>query len=390
MSETRPPLEGIRVLDLSDEFGAYGGRLLAGLGAEVTRVAQHRMPVIPPRVEGPKGEVSLFEEWVHAGKTIVAADPEDDPAALERLVASVDVLLDSADGRGPGAWANVNPQLVHVVVTPFGWGFNPRWGPVDDLIVLGEGGLLDLGGYDDGPVAAFGGQSYLAAGTFAAVAALVGLIERAATGFGTTADVSAQEAVAQALEDSLPTFALTGKLKLAQGDAAREAGTGIYACADGYVSMVAGRLGTAKAWAALVQWLSEEHEAGRELTDERWFQFSYRQTDEAIHRFREIFEEFASTRTKQSLYVEAQRRGIALSPVSDVSDLLENEQLAWRGFFYEAHHERLGAMVSLPGPPFRLSRSTQPRLGEAKVIPGELGDLVATLAGSSPEGPTNT
>ena len=32
------------------------------------------------------------------------------------------------------------------------------------------------------------------------------------------------------------------------GDTPREAGTGIFACADGYVSMVAGRLGTAAAW----------------------------------------------------------------------------------------------------------------------------------------------
>lgn len=139
--------------------------------------------------------------------------------------------------------------MIHVIVTPFGQGLSPDWGPVDDLIVLGAGGLLYLGGYRDaGPVAASGGQSRYAASIFAAVATLVALIDRERSGRGTTIDVSAQECIAQALEDSVPTFALTGQERMRYGTVAREAGTGMYACSDGYVSMVAGRLGTARAW----------------------------------------------------------------------------------------------------------------------------------------------
>jgi benzylsuccinate CoA-transferase BbsE subunit len=389
VSESPPPLEGITVLDLSDEFGAYAGRLLAGLGAEVIRVedgSSHPSP--PPHANGTDGRISLFEEWVHSGKTTIEVDPSQ-ADAIERLVSAVDVVIDSRRGRQPGGWATTNPQIVHVVVTPFGWDHSPDWEPVDDLIVLGAGGLLALGGYEDGgPIGAFGGQSCVAAGTFGAVAALVGLIERNITGDGNHADVSAQEAIAQALEDSLPTYALTGNLKEAQGDIAREAGTGIYACADGYVSMVAGRLGTAKAWSSLVEWLDTEHDNGHELKEERWSQFSFRQTDEASHRFREIFEDFASHRTKASLYVEAQHRGIALSPVSDVTDLLDNEQLKSRAFFYEFRHNGLGTNVAVPGPPFRFSRSAQPRIGEARRFDGKSDELLHTLSATVTGAPT--
>lgn len=382
MSEGPPALEGITVLDLSDEFGAYAGRLLAGLGANVITI-EDDIPRLspPPHAEGSYGKISLFEEWVHSGKTKIELDPSRAAHTVERLVEAADVVIDSRNGRKPGGWHTINPRVVHVVVTPFGWDHSPAWEPVDDLIVLGAGGLLALGGYEDGgPVGAFGGQSYIAAGTFAAVAALVGLIERNVTGKGNHADVSAQEAIAQALEDSLPTYALTGNLKEAQGDIAREAGTGIYACADGYVSMVAGRLGTAKAWASLVEWLEAEHADGHELGEQRWSEFTYRQTDEASRRFREIFENFASSRTKASLYLEAQRRGIALSPVSDVSDLLKNEQLLSRGFFYEFHDDTLGTNVAVPGPPFRFSRSAQPRIGQARRFDGNPDDLVDTLS----------
>lgn len=378
------PLEGIRVIDRTDEFGSYAGRLLAGLGAEVilvTRPEEGRPETDSPLSGDDQTPVDTFTEFVSAGKKSVALDHETDPdETLQRLVETADIVLGSASGPAPGEWLQVNPRVVHVVMTPFGWGLSPSWGPVDDLIVLGSGGLLHLGGYlDTGPVGAFGNQSQIASGIFGAIAALVGLIERHGTGKGSYADVSAQEAVAQALEDSLPTFALTGKLRVPHGEGAREAGTGIYSCKDGYVSMVAGRLGTARAWASLVEWLTEESTDAAELQGERWSDFSYRQTTEASDRFREIFEGFAAERTKESLYLEAQRRGIALSPVNDIEDLLANEQLKSRDFFHRFHHEKLESEVFVPGPPFQLSKNSQARLEEAPEPGADTAEVLSTL-----------
>ncbi len=336
-------------------------------------------------------EVSLFDRFCNAGKRRMTLDPgtPEGEALFARLVTDADVLIESSwNGSTLEIPDGVNPRLIHVVVTPFGRGLSPDWGPVDDLIVLGAGGLLYLGGYRDaGPVAAAGGQSRYAASIFAAVAALAALIDRERSGQGTVVDVSAQECIAQALEDSVPTFALTGQERMRYGTVAREAGTGVYRCSDGYVAMVAGRLGTARAWSALVAWLNEEGaERAEELLAPCWSEFSYRQSEEAIRSFTDIFEGFGATRTRLSLYREAQRRGIALSPVNEVADLVGDPQLRERQFFVSREDEELGAILTVPGPPYRLS-ATPPVVGAIAPPPasGDWRTVVKAALGSEEE-----
>lgn len=374
-SRTTGPLKGVRVLDLTDALAAYAGRLLADLGADVIRVespSQHSQVALGPFwIAAGCRPVSLFERFVNAGKRSVTLDlaaPEAGRLAGD-LLASADVLLESPARRleragwSPARLAGANPSLVRVLVTPYGGESvdesvdEPVDESVDDLVLLGAGGLLHLGGYPDaGPVAAYGHQSTYMASIFAAVAAVAGLIGRGRTGSGMTADVSAQECVAQALEESVVRYALTGEVRAPQGDVAKEAGTGVYQCADGYVSIVAGRLGTASAWHALVAWISDDDSRlAAELADERWSRFEYRQQPEAMAAFRTIFERFAASRTRQELYRDAQSRGIALSPVNDLAAVLDDAQLRNRGFFTDVDDPELGRTLTYPGLPYRMS-----------------------------------
>lgn len=380
-------LSGIRVIDLTDELAAYASRLLVDLGAEVLRVeppsgsSTRRSGPIVAREELPG--VSMFDRWVNAGKRSVTldADEPEGRALLERLLADAHLVIESpapaleAAGITPARLREINPGLSRIIVTPFGLGETRPWTPADDLLVMAEGGLLHLGGYPDaGPVAAYGGQSRFAASIFAAVAAITAVLQQELTGEGGIYDVSAQECVAQALEDSAATYSLTGRVREAQGDRPREAGTGVYACRDGFVSMVAGRLGTAKAWVALVDWLNEAGDPGaEELRSERWGRFEFRQSDEGVETFTRIFEAFARDRDKQDLYRDAQSRKIALSPVSTVVDLLSDAQLASRGFFVELDDAELDRRLVYPRAPYRLSATpasdprAAPRAGEDNV-----------------------
>ncbi len=365
MTEPRHPLSGVRVLDLTDEYGAYASRLLRDLGAEVLRIDMGDTdPVWPgPTAKDPAGtEVSLASRFVNAGKTIVPASVVDH-AGLVDAVRSCDVLLEAEGALDRLEIRSeevdvINPDMIRITVSPYGSG-NNHGDRADDLLVMGAGGLLHLGGYRDlGPMAAWGGQATLAASIFAAVGALVGLLQRESSGAGFAADVSAQESIAQALEDSVAEFSLTGHARDRRGEQPREAGTGTYLCADGHVSMVAGRLGTARAWAALVEWLIEADTPGAtDLASERWSDFDYRRTPEAVARFGEVFAEFSSTRSMESLYGEAQARAIALSPMNDVAGIIADRQLAARGFYVEVEDEALGRAVLFPGPPYRLSET---------------------------------
>ncbi len=369
LGQSPTALADIRVIDLSDALAAYASKLLGDLGADVIRVEPPRGSSVrrtsPIVAEPGHRPMSAFDRFVNAGKRSLTLDLEDPDgvSVLERLLATADVVIESPEPRlerlgiDASRLEELNPALNRVIVTPFGMDHQPDWEPVNDLVVMAAGGLLHLGGYPDiGPVAAYGGQSRFAASTFAAAGALTALIGSEVTGRGSVVDVSAQECIAQALEDSAATYALTGHVRERQGDRPREAGTGVYPCADGYVSMVAGRLGTARAWTALVGWLNEaQSPRAEELLGEDWQRFEYRQSDEAIEAFAEIFREFTKTRTKAELYEQAQARMIALSPVSTIDDLFENEQLRFREFFVDVHDSEYQRELTYPRAPYRLS-----------------------------------
>ncbi|HEY6259726.1 MAG TPA: CoA transferase, partial [Xanthobacteraceae bacterium] len=124
------------------------------------------------------------------------------------------------------------------------------------------------------------------------------------------------------------------------------------------ISMVAGRLGTAKAFKTLVQWIADSGTpGGSELLDARWQDFKFRQSPEGIARFAEIFGEFCASRGKQELYREGQARQIAIAPVNTVADIVEDDQLRANGFFRSLHDGTLDRDVTVPGPPYRLART---------------------------------
>jgi len=388
-------LDGVRVIDLGDELAAYAGRLLADLGAEVIRVEPpggSSTRTTEPLVAWPECTVSAFDRFVNAGKRSVVIDTDDPDGVetLKALIATADLVIESPVllatlGIDEQQLRALRPGIGHVVVTPFGVDHEPPWESADDLVLMAAGGLLHLGGYPDlGPVAAYGGLSRFAASIFAAVAALAALLESERDGMGASYDVSAQECVAQALEDSAATYALTGRVRERQGDRPREAGSGVYPCRDGYVSMIAGRLGTARAWTALVEWVTDSGTAGSEvLLRPEWSDFDYRQTDEAIELFAEIFGAFTSDRDKQDLYRDAQARMIALSPVATIDDVLDDVQLASRGFFTEVSDPRAGA-IRFPKAPYRMSVTpprgprAAPKLGEGdrELLPSRIQEGV--------------
>ena len=376
------PCGGLRVVDATDAFGAYAGRLLADLGAEVVRVIPRTgdpLEGVAPFMSATSADGhdsvdqrqrSAFAWFVNLNKHGVEIDAEDpvDRQALATLLAQADVLLESWTPEEllrpalADLVAGLPPTVVRVSITAYG--STGPWSerPASDLTALASGGLLALGGYPDAePVAAHGGQSQVAASIFGAVAALLGVLSRQRDGRGRHLDVSAQEAIAAALEDAIPQFDLTGRVRKRTGGDPREAGTGVLACKDGYVSMVAGRLGTAKAWTALTAWLVEEGVDGAdELAGEAWTSFPFRQRPESVARFQEIFERFAATRTKDQLYLEAQRRSIALAPVNTVGDVLGDPQLDARDFFRIVHDPAAEHPIVVPGRPYRLGGDSGP------------------------------
>ncbi|MFD7433081.1 CoA transferase [Streptomyces sp. NPDC059861] len=356
------PLDGLRVVDLSTRLGTYTGRLFADLGADVVRVEPPGG--VPERTVPPlTGDgTSLSFAFTEAGKRSVVLDPEDPGHAeqLERLLATAQVLVTSegpARLRGrrlhPDDVTRRHPGLIHVSVSPFG--LTGPWAdrPASDLTLLAAGGLLALAGDPDlPPVRAWGEQTSVIAGVHAATAALIALLALEDGGHGQIVDVSAQEAVAHSLENAVQYVDLEGLVRARVGAGPAEAGTGLFACADGWIYLVGGLGGLPLAWDAITEWLEADGlKEAAQLRAPRWQERAWRRSATGVHRFRTLFERFAAPRTKRELYEDGQRRGISIAPVSTPEDLLTSPQLTERGFFRQITVG--GATLPFPGSPYR-------------------------------------
>jgi crotonobetainyl-CoA:carnitine CoA-transferase CaiB-like acyl-CoA transferase len=125
-------LAGVTVVDLSREpGGAYAAKLLADFGADVIKVEPPEGD--PIRREGPFAhsqpgpETSLLFAYLNGHKRSLTLDlaRRDDRATLDRLLARVDVLIESFSpaqaleyGITPDRMRSINPRLVHASVSP--------------------------------------------------------------------------------------------------------------------------------------------------------------------------------------------------------------------------------------------------------------------------------
>jgi crotonobetainyl-CoA:carnitine CoA-transferase CaiB-like acyl-CoA transferase len=306
-------LEGIRVIDLTGESGALAARVLADLGAEVTRV------------ERPDAPHLRFSEARHAAwtaRSTVVCLERDDPA-LGELLAAADVVLAT---RGHGIEVSRAPAAVWVHLSPFGLtGPRSQWRAGDLGILAATGNLFATGDPDRPPVRCAEPVSFAHVGPEAAFAALTGL----ATGGPQQIDVSIQEAVMIASMGGAGRYARDpdrGRRRGANIGRTRE----IWPCADGWVSF---GLRGGKARIPSLETLSAQVDHPT-LTGRDWSTFSPNTTsDEDLAAIEEAVGAWFATKTMGELYALACETNLMLAPINSPEELLASEQLRARGLF---------------------------------------------------------
>lgn len=369
----------LKVIDFTGELGPYAARLYADLGADVIHVEPLKGD--PLRRCGPfvGGEShpdrSLQYLYYNAGKRGIALDLEAQAGreVFRLLCRSADLLFESSTpgyleglGLSHTTLSDENPKLVHTSITLFGQS-GPRVGQLGtEFTCSALSGFLYLGGVgNEKPVRPPDNQGYRMAEAYAAVGSSIALFSARRTGRGQFVDAACIEAEAMALESAAQCWDLQGSIRRGRG---REAGSAsIHPCADGYIVLVAifGRERTS--WASFLNWMKNEGvEEWQVFEDERWIDPAYRASDEGHATFCRVFERYTQIRRKTDLYETGQRYKVAVTPVSNGRDLLENAQLGHCGFWQTLHNDTLGTSVTYPGAPY------------------EFGDLRWRLAGNAP------
>lgn len=396
-------LSPYRALDLTDEKGLLCGKILADLGADVIQVERpggNSARRIPPFFKDtPDPEKSLFWFAFSAGKrsTTLNLDTKAGKNLFQRLVSTADFIIESFP---PGYMENIdlgyevlaekNPQLIMASITPFG-----QTGPYSDykagdLVASAMGGMgYCTGEPDRAPLRISLDQAYSQASAHAAAGILIALTNCIATGRGQRVDVSMQESMVRTLHTQLPYWEYSkhivqrsGIWRFRGGVSTRE----IWPCQDGFVSWMffGGAVGTQQ-MRIMVDWMESKGMAGRlsiEVQDWSTLDLSKVST-EKIKSWEEIIGDFFLAHTKEELYQEALEKRIPLTPLHNVSDVVEDEQLAARDFWIDVAHPELGTCIRYPGSLYLTTeeeclprvRRRAPLIGEhnREIYLGELG-----------------
>jgi len=394
-------LAGLRVVELSNERCAWAGKLLADMGADVILVEPPGGDVARgygPFLEDRPGEDRSLHWWHHQTSKrgiVLDLDTEAGRAALRRLAASADVLLESeppgrlaAMGLDHPELCAANPRLVYCSLTPFGRSGPRRDELATDLTVLAAGGPVWMNGYDDHaipPMRGLGNQGYAIGCHYAVMSILTAILWRGASGEGQWIDVSLHAAANVTTEAGSYVWLVSKETVQRQ--------TGRHAsqvrslpsqtrCADGRYVTTGFPPRKPDEYRKLLEWLRalglEERlpeavflQQGAELPGLDLSKIGIDDQVTAIFGAgREALCLIAANVSAHDFFVGAQRIGLSVGAVLAPEEAYDDPHFKARGMQVEVEHPEHGRRFRYPGAPYALQQGAwrisrrAPRLGE--------------------------
>jgi crotonobetainyl-CoA:carnitine CoA-transferase CaiB-like acyl-CoA transferase len=360
-SDPRPPLEGVRIVDLTAFWaGPAATHLLAAFGADVIKVESIQRPDGIRYSGGMRKDVDDWWEygWVfHAmntNKRSVTLDlgSDDGRRLFSELVADADVVIENFSprvmdhfGLTADALLAINPRLVVARMPAFGldgpWRDRVGFAPTMEQIA----GLAWVTGLADGPPIPPRGACDPLAGVHAAFAVTAALCFTDRTGVGQLLELPMIETVLnvtaiQPMEAEVFGVTLSRRGNRGHGRAVQN----LYRCA-GDDDWVAVTVRTDDQWRALVDVMGRPSWTD----DDRFGTVAGRQAhaDEIDRQLQDWFDGQDLRRVVDDLAAA----GIPVAPVVSPSLVTENDQLNDRGFLETLEHPRTGS-GRYPRPPF--------------------------------------
>lgn len=395
-------LDGIRILDLTDDKGMLCGRMLADIGGDVIKVEKpcgdpaRRIGPFYHNIQHPEKSLYWFAYNLNKRGITLGIETADGKELFKKLVAKADIIVESFPvgymkklGLGYRELCKINPGIIMASISPFGQTGPYKNYKASDIVGMGMGGFLYLCGDPDRPPVRIGfPQAYFHAASEAAAAIMVALYYRDTSGKGQYIDVSMQQSVVMCSLQAIPFWEMehvnlerSGAFRVGLSSHARSRQT--WPCKDGAVNFViyGGRAGAFRN-TNLVRWMTEENMAPEWLQKIDFNTFDmFNITQKEMDEFEAPIVKFFLSHTKEELLREGAKNKVSVVPVASPAEVVHSPQLKARNFWIDVDHPELGETIKYPGfgirfteTPCRL-RYRPPLIGEhnAEIYQNELG-----------------
>lgn len=371
MSDKPSPLEGIKVLDLTQAMaGPFATMLLGDLGSNVIKIeppgGDQTRKWAPPFLNG----MSSYFLSANKNKRSMVMDlkKSEGVETLLHLVSDSDVIIENFR---PGVmeklgldYNNVrvsNRDIIYCSLSGYGQTGPYSDYPGYDLTLLSYSGLLSITGEKDRPPVKFGVPiADIVSGLFASNSIIAALFYRNNGGGGQFIDLSMNDANLSVLTHQAMSYMATQENPEKLGSAHSSiAPYQVFSTRDGYAAIC---VGTEKLWKQFTESLEiqrlQEH-------------LKFRNNVQRVRNREELAEEINRETVKlntSELIEKLKASGIPCAPINSVEDALNSEQTKNREMVTDV--ESPYGILKLLGSPFRMSESpgritrAPPMLGE--------------------------
>ena len=373
------PLKGIKAVDFSWMVaGPLMGAWLGSWGATVVRVESHtRMDFTrlsaPSKDDQPGMDRSAYFANLNCCKYSVTLDlnkPKGRELAL-KLIQWSDIVIESFSVGQMKKWgleydeiAKTRPDIIYLSTNQLG-----QTGPYAGFAGFGHhatalSGITEISGWPDrDPAPPRGVYIDHVAPPFGEALIMAALDRRARTSEGAHIDLAQVEAAMQFISPVVMDYVVNGHVNSRQGNRLPSAAPhGVYPC-TGNDRWIAIGVFTDDEWHALCNAMENP-----DLTKDSKFN-TLQSRKENEDELEQILAQWTSTHTAEDLESLLQSADIAAHVVSTCGGLLEDPQLAHRGYFQKLDGHPAIDTQSYESPPYKLSKGTTdlyraPCLGE--------------------------
>jgi len=386
MTQARPCLDGVRILDLTRILaGPYATQILADFGATVWKVERPGAGD-DTRAWGPveRAGVSAYFLSVNRNKQSIAVDLKSPAgrAVIKDLAARADVVFENfppgkldALGLGFDVLRANNPKLVMTSITAFGQRGPLSAEPGYDLIVQGYGGIMALTGPVEGPPFRVGVPIVdLTTGLNAALGTLAALRAAERDGLGQHVDISLFDTHLAWLANVAANSLISGKPSPRLGNAhPNVAPYEPFEASDGYVLLAAGNDAQWERMLGL-----EDFESVRGVN--RWATNNGRVADREglAAALAPIF----ALRSREDWIALLKSIRVPAGPILRPDEALAHPQTEAAGMLVEMNHPVAGTF-QMVGSPYHLGRTPVERYDAAPTLGADTHSVLRSVLGWS-------